>query len=163
MLNVNIICVGSIKEKFFTDALNEYKKRLQRYCKFNIVELAEEKITDQETQAQIDKTLSKEGERILAKIGKSDYVIAMCIEGKQLSSEALSQKLSEISMLSGTVDFIIGGSWGLSKDVKSRADFRLSVSKMTFPHQLFRVMLSEQIYRAFTITANAKYHKKNDF
>lgn len=159
MLNVNIICVGSIKEKFFTDALNEYKKRLQRYCKFNIVELAEEKITDQETQAQIDKTLSKEGERILAKIGKSDYVIAMCIEGKQLSSEELSQKLSEISMLSGTVDFIIGGSWGLSKDVKSRADFKLSVSKMTFPHQLFRVMLSEQIYRAFTITANAKYHK----
>lgn len=159
MLNVNIICVGSIKEKFFTDALNEYKKRLQRYCKFNIVELAEEKITDQETQAQIDKTLSKEGERILAKIGKSDYVIAMCIEGKQLSSEELSQKLSEISMLSGTVDFIVGGSWGLSKDVKSRADFKLSVSKMTFPHQLFRVMLSEQIYRAFTITANAKYHK----
>lgn len=159
MLNVNIICVGSIKEKFFTDALNEYKKRLQRYCKFNIVELAEEKITDQETQAQIDKTLSKEGERILAKIGKSDYVIAMCIEGKQLSSEELSQKLSEISMLSGTVDFVIGGSWGLSKDVKSRADFKLSVSKMTFPHQLFRVMLSEQIYRAFTITANAKYHK----
>ena len=159
MLNVNIICVGSIKEKFFTDALNEYKKRLQRYCKFNIVELAEEKITDQETQAQIDKTLSKEGERILAKIGKSDYVIAMCIEGKQLSSEELSQKLSEISMLSGTVDFIIGGSWGLSKNVKSRADFKLSVSKMTFPHQLFRVMLSEQIYRAFTITANAKYHK----
>ncbi len=159
MLNVNIICVGSIKEKFFTDALNEYKKRLQRYCKFNIVELAEEKITDQETQAQIDKTLSKEGERILAKIGKSDYVIAMCIEGKQLSSEELSQKLSEISMLSGTVDFVIGGSWGLSKNVKSRADFKLSVSKMTFPHQLFRVMLSEQIYRAFTITANAKYHK----
>ncbi|MBQ7965302.1 MAG: 23S rRNA (pseudouridine(1915)-N(3))-methyltransferase RlmH [Ruminococcus sp.] len=158
-MNVNIICVGSIKEKFFTDALNEYKKRLQRYCKFNIVELAEEKITDQETQAQIDKTLSKEGERILAKIGKSDYVIAMCIEGKQLSSEELSQKLSEISMLSGTVDFIVGGSWGLSKDVKSRADFKLSVSKMTFPHQLFRVMLSEQIYRAFTITANAKYHK----
>lgn len=159
MLNVNMICVGTIKEKFFTDALNEYKKRLQRYCKFNIVELAEEKITDQETQAQIDKTLSKEGERILSKIGKSDYVIAMCIEGKQHSSEELSQKLSEISMLSGTVDFVIGGSWGLSQEVKSRADFRLSVSKMTFPHQLFRVMLSEQIYRAFTITANAKYHK----
>lgn len=83
----------------------------------------------------------------------------MCIEGKQLSSEELSQKLSDISMTSGTVDFIIGGSWGLSSDVKSRADFKLSVSKMTFPHQLFRVVLSEQIYRAFTITANAKYHK----
>lgn len=159
MLNVNIICVGSIKERFFNDALNEYKKRLQRYCKFNIIELNEEKITDQETQAQIDKTLLKEGERILSKISKSDYVIAMCIEGKQLSSDELSQKLSDISMTSGTVDFIIGGSWGLSSDVKNRADFKLSVSKMTFPHQLFRVVLSEQIYRAFTITANAKYHK----
>lgn len=159
MLNVNIICVGSLKEKFFCDAVSEYKKRLQRYCKFNIIELSEEKITDGETQAQIDKTLLKEGERILSKIGKSDYVIAMCIEGKELSSEGLSQKLNDVSMTCGTVDFVIGGSWGLSGAVKSRADFKLSVSKMTFPHQLFRVMLSEQIYRAFTITANAKYHK----
>ncbi len=159
MINVNIICVGSLKEKFFSDAINEYKKRLQRYCKFNIVELPEEKITDQETQAQIDKTLLKEGEKILSKISKSDYVIAMCIEGKQLSSEELSKKLCDISMTNGTVDFVIGGSWGLSIDVKQRADFKLSVSKMTFPHQLFRVMLAEQIYRAFTISSNAKYHK----
>lgn len=159
MINVNIICVGTLKEKFFSDAINEYKKRLQRYCKFNIIELSEEKITDQETQAQIDKTLLKEGEKILSKINKSDYVIAMCIEGKQLSSEEMSKKLSDISMTNGTVDFVIGGSWGLSPDVKNRADFKLSVSKMTFPHQLFRVMLSEQIYRAFSITANAKYHK----
>lgn len=159
MLNVNIICVGSLKEKFFADAVNEYKKRLSRYCKFSIVELNEEKTMDQQTQAQIDKTLSKEGERILSKINKSDFVIAMCIEGKMLSSEDLSQKLSDISMSSGTVDFIIGGSWGLSEDVKSRADFKLSVSKMTFPHQLFRVILCEQIYRAFSISANAKYHK----
>lgn len=159
MLNVNLICVGNLKEKFFTDALNEYKKRLQRYCKFTVIELSEEKIADQSTQSQIDKILQKEGERILSKVGKSDYVIAMCIEGKLLSSEDLSQKLSDISMQSGTVDFIIGGSWGLSDDVKNRADFKLSVSKMTFPHQLFRVMLSEQIYRAFSISANAKYHK----
>lgn len=159
MINVNIICVGTLKEKFFSDAINEYKKRLQRYCKFNIIELSEEKITDQETQAQIDKTLLKEGEKILSKINKSDYIIAMCIEGKQLSSEEMSKKLSDISMTNGTVDFVIGGSWGLSPDVKNRADFKLSVSKMTFPHQLFRVMLSEQIYRAFSITANAKYHK----
>ena len=159
MINVNIICVGTLKEKFFSDAINEYKKRLQRYCKFNIIELSEEKITDQETQAQIEKTLLKEGEKILSKINKSDYVIAMCIEGKQLSSEEMSKKLSDISMTNGTVDFVIGGSWGLSPDVKNRADFKLSVSKMTFPHQLFRVMLSEQIYRAFSITANAKYHK----
>ncbi len=159
MLNVNIICVGTLKEKFFCDAVNEYKKRLSRYCKFSIVELSEEKTTDQQTPSQIEKTLSKEGERILSKINKSDYVIAMCIEGKMLSSEELSQKLSDISMSSGTVDFVIGGSWGLSDEVKSRADFKLSVSKMTFPHQLFRVMLSEQLYRAFSISANAKYHK----
>lgn len=159
MLNVNIICVGSLKERFFTDAVNEYKKRLSRYCKLSIVELQEEKISDQETQAQIEKTLSKEGERILSKIGKGDYVIAMCIEGKEIDSVQLSQKLSDISMTTGTVDFIIGGSWGLSDEVKKRADFKLSVSRMTFPHQLFRVMLCEQIYRAFTISANAKYHK----
>ncbi len=159
MLNVNIICVGSLKEKFFADAVNEYKKRLSRYCKFSIVELTEEKITDQETPAQIEKTLNKEGDRILSKIGKSDYVIAMCIEGKELSSVELSKKLADISMATGTVDFIIGGSWGLSSDVKKRADYKLSVSPMTFPHQLFRVMLCEQIYRAFTISANAKYHK----
>ncbi len=159
MLNVNVICVGSLKENFFSDAVNEYKKRLSRYCKFNIIELPEEKISDQETQSAIEKTLFKEGERILQKISKSDYVIAMCIEGKQLSSEDLSSKLSDVSMTSGTLDFVIGGSWGLSGDVKRRADFKLSVSKMTFPHQLFRVMLCEQIYRAFSITANAKYHK----
>ena len=159
MLNVNIICVGSLKEKFFTDAVNEYKKRLSRYCKFNIIELSEEKISDQETKAQIDKTLLKEGEKILSKIGKSDYCIAMCIEGKNISSEELSKKLEEISLSFGTVNFIIGGSWGLSDEVKRRADFKLSVSKMTFPHQLFRVMLSEQIYRAFTISSGAKYHK----
>lgn len=159
MLNVNVICVGNLKEKYFCDALNEYSKRLSRYCKFSVTELVEEKINDQQTQAMIDKTLQKEGERILSKISKNDYVIAMCIEGKNISSEDLAQKLSDISMISGTVDFVIGGSWGLSDEVKKRADFRLSVSKMTFPHQLFRVMLCEQIYRAFSINANAKYHK----
>ena len=159
MLNVNIICIGNLKEKFFTDALSEYKKRLSRYCKFEVVELPEEKITDNVTQSQIDKTLKKEGEKILAKISKSDYVVAMCIEGKQLSSEELARKIEDISFSNSTVNFVIGGSWGLSDDVKNRADIRLSVSKMTFPHQLFRVMLSEQIYRAFSINANAKYHK----
>ena len=159
MLNVNIICVGNLKEKFFTDALSEYKKRLGRYCKFEVVELPEEKIADNVTQSQIDKTLKKEGEKILSKIGKSDFVVAMCIEGKQLSSEELAKKIEDISLTNSTVNFVIGGSWGLSDDVKKRADMRLSVSKMTFHHQLFRVMLAEQIYRAFSITANAKYHK----
>lgn len=159
MLNVNIICIGNLKEKFFSDALSEYKKRLGRYCKFDVVELPEEKIADNVTQSQIDKTLTKEGEKTLSKIGKSDYVVAMCIEGKQLSSEELSRKIEDISLSNSTINFVIGGSWGLSDDVKKRADMRLSVSKMTFPHQLFRVMLAEQIYRAFSITANAKYHK----
>jgi len=159
VLNVNIICIGSLKERYFTDAVNEYKKRLTRYCKINIIELSEEKIADKVSDAQIENTLKKEGEKILSKISSSDYVIAMCIEGKNLSSEELAKKIEEISMSSGTVDFVIGGSWGLSLEVKNRADFKLSVSKMTFPHQLFRVMLCEQIYRAFSITANAKYHK----
>lgn len=159
MQNVNLICVGSLKEKYLIDAVAEYKKRLSRYCKFQIIELSEEKMADNETKSTIDKTLQKEGERILQKIGKSDYVIAMCIEGKQLSSVALSEKLNDIAMSSGTVDFIIGGSWGLSDEIKRRADLKLSVSEMTFPHQLFRVMLCEQIYRAYTISANAKYHK----
>ncbi len=159
MLNVNIICVGSLKEKFFCDAVGEYTKRLSRYCKFTVTELSEEKINDQQTRSMIDKTLKKEGERILSKISASDYVIAMCIEGKILSSEELAAKISDVSMTCGTVDFVIGGSWGLSDQVKQRADFKLSVSKMTFPHQLFRVMLCEQIYRAFSINANAKYHK----
>jgi len=159
MLNVNIICVGNLKEKYFCDAVNEYAKRLSRYCKFTVTELSEEKISDHQTQAMIEKTLSKEGERILSKISKSDYVVAMCIEGKILSSQELASKLSDIAMTSGTVSFVIGGSWGLSDQVKQRADFKLSVSKMTFPHQLFRVMLCEQIYRAFSINANAKYHK----
>lgn len=159
MLNVNIICVGSLKEKFFTDAVSEYTKRLSRYCKFNVIELSEEKIADKATDSQIENTLKKEGEKILSKVGKGDYVVAMCIEGKIISSEDLASKLNDISMSSGSVDFIIGGSWGLSDEVKRRADFKLSVSKMTFPHQLFRVMLCEQIYRAFSINANAKYHK----
>ena len=114
MLNVNIICVGNLKEKYFCDAVNEYAKRLSRYCKFTVTELSEEKISDQQTQAMIEKTLSKEGERILSKISKSDYVVAMCIEGKILSSQELASKLSDIAMTSGTVCFVIGGSWGLS-------------------------------------------------
>ncbi len=159
MLTVNLICVGSLKEKYLCDAINEYSKRLQRYCKFNIIELGEERIDDNPSDALILKTLSKEGQRILSKISPSDYVIAMCIEGRMQSSEQLSRKLDSIALSHSVVDFVIGGSWGLSDEVKSRANLRLSVSEMTFPHQLFRVMLSEQIYRAFSISANSKYHK----
>lgn len=161
MLKINIICIGKIKEKYFTDALGEYAKRLTAFCKFSVVELNEERIrSNTPNDSQIAEVIEAEGRRILQKIGASDYVAAMCIEGKLLSSEELSETLDKAA-LSGksTVDFIIGGSYGLSDEVKRRADLRLSMSKMTFPHQLARVILSEQIYRAFEISTNGKYHK----
>lgn len=161
MIRVNIICIGKVKEKYFTDAINEYAKRLSAFCKFTAVELAEEKIKSNNPNAsQISEVINAEGRRILQKICQSDYVIAMCIEGKMFSSEELSKTIDSIS-ISGksTVDFIIGGSYGLSNDVKQRADLRLSMSKMTFPHQMARMILSEQIYRAFEILSNGKYHK----
>ena len=161
MLKINIICIGKIKEKYFTDAVGEYAKRLTAFCKFSVVELNEERIrSNTPNEAQIAEVIEAEGRRILQKIGASDYVAAMCIEGKLLSSEELSETLDKTA-LSGksTVDFIIGGSYGLSDEVKRRADLRLSMSKMTFPHQLARVILSEQIYRAFEISTNGKYHK----
>lgn len=161
MIRVNIICIGKVKEKYFTDAINEYAKRLSAFCKFTVVELAEEKIKSNNPNAsQISEVINAEGRRILQKICQSDYVIAMCIEGKMFSSEELSKTIDSIS-ISGksTVDFIIGGSYGLSNDVKQRADLRLSMSKMTFPHQMARMILSEQIYRAFEILSNGKYHK----
>lgn len=161
MLKINIICIGKIKEKYFTDAVAEYAKRLTAFCKFSVVELNEERIrSNTPNEAQIAEVIEAEGRRILQKIGASDYVAAMCIEGRLMSSEELSETLDKAA-LSGksTVDFIIGGSYGLSDEVKRRADLRLSMSKMTFPHQLARVILSEQIYRAFEISTNGKYHK----
>ena len=161
MLRVNLICIGRIKEKYYTDAISEYSKRLSAFCKFQIIELPEERIRSNTPNAsQIDEVLEAEGKRMLQKISPSDYVIAMCIEGKLLSSEELSKKLDEVALGGkSAVDFIIGGSYGLSAEVKSRADLRLSMSRMTFPHQLARVILSEQIYRAFEISTNGKYHK----
>lgn len=161
MIRVNIICIGKIKEKYFTDAINEYAKRLSLFCKFSIVELPEEKIrSNNPNQSQIDEVIEAEGKKILQKIGQSDYVLAMCIEGKMLSSVELSKTIDNLSVSGkSTVDFIIGGSYGLSNAVKSRADFKLSMSKMTFPHQMARMILSEQIYRAFEISTNGKYHK----
>ncbi len=161
MLKINIICIGKIKEKYFAEAIAEYSKRLKAFCKLSVIELAEEKIRDNNPNgAQIDEVLRAEGRRILSKIQNSDYVAAMCIEGKQLSSVQLSKKLDSIA-LSGksTVDFVIGGSYGLSGEVKSRADFKLSMSKMTFTHTMTRMILCEQVYRAFEISSNGKYHK----
>lgn len=158
-MTVNIICVGKIKEDYFSKAAAEFEKRLSRFCNLNIVQIPDKSIPENPSSSQCLDVLSKEGEQILKKIGKSDIVVAMCIEGKALSSEGLAQKMAEFQMQSSTVDFIIGGSLGLSDEVKRRADFKLSMSAMTFPHRIARLMLEEQIYRAFKINANETYHK----
>lgn len=159
MININLICIGNLKEQYLRDACAEYIKRLGTFCKITVTELSPCKLSDNPSSAEIESALRDEGKRILEKTS-NEYVIAMCIEGKQMSSEDLSEKISDISVnKSGKIDFIIGGSYGLSDEVKSRADFRLSMSKMTFPHQLARVMLLEQIYRQFMISGGGKYHK----
>ena len=159
MLTINIICVGKLKEKYLRDAVDEYTKRMKPLCKLNIIELNEERVGDNPSDAEILHTINAESERIMQKIGKGDYVIAMCVEGKNISSEELSERIDSISMTHSTIDLIIGGSWGLSDSLKARADFKLSMGKMTFPHQLCRVMLLEQLYRAFQIAKGTKYHK----
>ena len=159
MQKVNIICIGKIKEKYFADAIAEYSKRLSTFCKFTITELPEEKLRG-DNPSEIAAVIDSEGKRIMQKISQADYVIAMCIEGKQLSSEELSATLGNLAVTGrSTVDFVIGGSYGLSDEVKKRADLRLSMSRMTFPHTMARMILSEQIYRAYEIATNGKYHK----
>lgn len=158
-MTVNIICVGKIKEDYFVRASAEFEKRLSRFCTFNVIQLPDKSIPDNPSEAECREVLQKEGEAILKKIGRGDIAIALCIEGNQLSSEQLAQKLNQFMMQGSTIDFIIGGSLGLSEEVKNRADFRLSMSAMTFPHRIARIMLEEQIYRAFKINANETYHK----
>lgn len=159
MLSINILCVGKLKESYLREATEEYMKRMKPLCRLSIVELSEERVGDNPSAAEIRRTIDAESERVAAKIGKGDYVIAMCVEGHSLSSEELAQKLDAIPLTHSTVDLIIGGSWGLSDSLKARADLKLSMGRMTFPHQLCRVMLLEQLYRAFQINKGTKYHK----
>lgn len=160
MINVTLIYVGKLKEKYLRDGCEEYIKRIKAFCNISLVEINEEKISENPSAAQIQNVIEKEGERILAKIPSGAYIVPMCIEGKQLSSEELSAMIEQ-NCVQGTSRFvfIIGGSYGLSDEVKKRASFKLSMSKMTFPHQLARMMLLEQLYRAFSISNNGKYHK----
>ena len=160
MLNVTVICVGKMKEKFYIEAAAEYQKRLKGYCKLEVVELPEQKLPQDPTLGQIEAALDKEHEAILAKLPKSGKVVAMCVEGRAMSSPQLAQTMGNW-MVAGASDvtFIVGGSYGLSPRIKSRADVRLSMSDMTFPHHLARVMLLEQIYRAFKIQEGSGYHK----
>ena len=161
MQKVNILCIGKIKEKYFAQAIDEYAKRLQAFCKLRIIELAEEKIRGiNPNPAQIAEVLQAEGKRIMQKISPSDYVIVLCIEGKLRTSEELAGTFNTLAVTGrSTVDFVIGGSYGLSDEVKAAADEKLSMSRMTFPHTMARMILTEQIYRAYEIASNGKYHK----
>lgn len=159
MLRVNLICVGRLKERYLSDAVEEYSRRLRPLCRFEIIELPEERAADNPSDAEIAAVVNAEGDRILGRIERGDYVIAMCIEGRLISSEELSERLDAVTLTHSTVDVVIGGSWGLSDALKARADLRLSIGRMTFPHQLCRVMVCEQIYRAFQISRGTKYHK----
>jgi len=160
MIKINITAVGRLKEKYWRDSASEYAKRLRPYCQFSVTELAEEKLPHNPSETDIANIIFGEGKKILNALPKKSFVIALCVEGKMLSSESFAKKIEEIYQSAfGTVTFIIGGSYGLSPEVKQAADLNLSVSKMTFPHQMVRILLCEQIYRAFQILNNGKYHK----
>ena len=159
-MKIKLICVGKIKEAFFRDAIDEYTKRLSKFTKVEIIECQDEKTPDNASDNLNAQIMEREGERILSKINKDDFVITLEILGKELSSGELSDKINDILNRGyNTITFIIGGSLGLSDTVKKRSDFKLSFSRMTFPHQLMRVILLEQIYRSFKIQNNEPYHK----
>ena len=159
-MKITIISVGKIKEKFIQDGIKEYSKRLSRYCKLNLIEVNDEKAPENLSLSQMQIVKDREGERILNKISLNSYVIALAIDGKALSSEQLSYELDQLALRGNSdIIFVIGGSLGLSYDVLKRSDFKLSFSKMTFPHQLMKLILLEQIYRGFKIIKGEPYHK----
>lgn len=160
MLTVTLMVVGKIKEKYFTDAVSEYSKRLSRYCKLNIIEVKDEPTPDNPSEKEKSAMLDKEGARIADRLPKSPYIISLCIEGRQQTSGEFA-KFLEKTAADGNSDivFIIGGSLGICDKLKAMSDYKLSFSEMTFPHQLMRVVLLEQIYRAFNISNGGKYHK----
>ena len=159
MLNVKIYVTGTLKEHYYKDAIAEYKKRLGAYCKLDIIEYKEYKLPENPSQKQIEQALIVEGQKILSDIPSKAYKIAMCVEGKQLSSEEFAEKLDQISTTNGELAIIIGSSYGLSNELKQACDYRLSVSKMTLTHQMLRVWLIEIIYRCLSINNGGKYHK----
>ncbi len=159
-MKITLITVGKIKEKYLKDAIAEYSKRLSRYCKLEIIEVADEKTPDQASETVEENIRNKEGERILKHIRDDMYVITLEIGGKMLSSEELAQKIETLGIQGeSSIAFVIGGSIGLGKEVLKRSDYALSFSKMTFPHQLMRVILLEQVYRSYRIMCGEPYHK----
>ncbi|KKF54914.1 23S rRNA (pseudouridine(1915)-N(3))-methyltransferase RlmH [Streptococcus uberis] len=159
-MKIKIICVGKIKEKYLKDGIAEYQKRLSRFTQFEIIELADEKTPEKASQAENEKIMEKEANRILSKIGNRDYVIALAIEGKQYASEEFSQFVTDITIQGfSDIIFIIGGSLGLHSKIKQKAHALISFGRLTLPHQLMRLVLTEQIYRAFMIQEGSPYHK----
>lgn len=160
MMNIQLIVLGKLKEKYMRDFAAEYEKRLSAYCKFTVTEIEPIKLSENPSSGEISNALAKETQMIISKLPRGAYIFSMCIEGKQFSSEEFAEKLEDIA-LSGksSAVFVIGSSFGLSDEIKKMSDFKFSMSKMTFPHKLARIMLTEQIYRAFSINGNGKYHK----
>ncbi len=158
-MKIKVITVGKLKEKYLVQGIEEYLKRLSKYCKLELIEVKDEHAPDNLSDKDIDIIKNIEGERILSKL-KDEYIIALAIEGKQLTSEDLAKKMNDTTTYhSSSICFIIGGSLGLSKEVLNKANYKLSFSKMTFPHQLMKLVLLEQVYRAFRINNNEPYHK----
>ncbi|PYZ91764.1 23S rRNA (pseudouridine(1915)-N(3))-methyltransferase RlmH [Salipaludibacillus keqinensis] len=159
-MNISIICVGKLKEKYLKQGIEEYTKRLSAYANVQLIEVADEKAPENMSQTEIQQLKEKEGERILGKIGQDTHVIALAIEGNSWTSERLAKELDQLATYGKSkIAFVIGGSVGLSDSVLKRANAQLSFSKMTFPHQLMRLILVEQVYRAFKIMKNEPYHK----
>jgi 23S rRNA (pseudouridine1915-N3)-methyltransferase len=160
MQSVTVLCVGKLKEKFYADACAEYQKRLGRYCKLSIIELPEQRLGDAPSEAEVAAALEREADAILGRLPRGGAVIALCVEGQTMSSERLSETVARYAARGvSQLTFLVGGSFGMAERVKQAADLRLSMSPMTFPHHLARVMLLEQIYRAYQIQAGTKYHK----
>lgn len=159
-VKVTVISVGKVKDKYLQLGIGEFQKRLSRYCKLELIEVKDEPLSDKARESDLDIVREKEGKLIQSKLDEAAYIVVMDVNGKQLSSAALAGQMQHIATYGKShVVFIIGGSVGLSEAVKKRADLKLSFSKMTFPHQLFKLMLLEQVYRAFKINANESYHK----
>lgn len=160
MQRVTVLCVGKLKEKFYLEAAAEYVKRLQRFCKLELVELPESRLPESPSPAEVQRALAAEAVAIRERLPRGGAVIALCIEGKPCSSVELSRRMEELAVAGKTqLTFLIGGSVGLDEGIKKQADWRLSMSPMTFPHHMARIMLLEQIYRAYQIAAGTKYHK----
>ncbi len=159
MMKITLVTLGKLKEKYLCDAVKEYTKRLSAYAKLDIIELEPIKLSDKPSKSEIDNALLKESELILKKIPQNSEIISLCVEGQELSSPDFAKKIGNLEAMGKSITLIIGSSYGLSENIKKQSHLRLSLSQMTFPHQLFRVLLLEQLYRAFKINEGSQYHK----